>query len=202
MIRSIPIQFILLLLLGRCDKANKGVREDPQEILAETDSIAFYRGIVTSADEYENPECSLILKNKSTGMKSEILRTVYSDCHSWYIPDGTSFVEVPVDSIMALSNVFIWSEKPLQIIVEGCPDMRNKFSYFIDVSARKAWWIPANSGFIGGTEEGLMIFRSYRYVSDPEIGGRFTFLQIFNEDGDMVDSLSLEHIILSKYQDN
>lgn len=44
-----------------------------------------------------------------------------------------------------------------------------------------------------------MIFRSYRYVSDPEIAGRYTFLQIFNEEGVMVESLDLEHVKLEKH---
>lgn len=53
----------------------------------------------------------------------------------------------------------------------------------------------------GGTEEGYMVFRSYRYVSDPDIAGRYTFLQVFNDKGEMVDSLDLEHVKLKEYQD-
>lgn len=72
--------------------------------------------------------------------------------------------------------------------------MRNEFSYFIDVPSRKAWYVPANQGFIGTTsEEGYMMFQSYRYVSDPDIAGRYTFLQIFDDNGNMVDSHNLEH---------
>ena len=111
--------------------------------------------------------------------------------------DGNKFYPVPIDSILVTSRVTIYNYDPLQLIVEGCPDMRNEFSYFIDVDKRKAWYVPANQGYIGSTsEEGYMIFQSYRYVSDPDIAGRYTFLQIFDETGNMVDSLDLEHLHL------
>lgn len=194
--------FSLLLLTNCREKPNHEADSDNLEILAETDNIALYREIIDPPkDEYDIAVSILWMEKKSSGEKTEILRTVRPDWFCWYIPDGSEFFEVPIDSIFALSSAYIWHENPLEIIIEGCPDMRNQFSYFIDVPSRKAYWIPANSGFIGGTEEGYMIFRSYRYVSDPEIAGRYTFLQVFDETGEMVDSLDLEHIVLSKYQD-
>lgn len=199
-IKTLYIGLFSFLLLTNChEKPNHEADTDYLEFLAETDSIALYRETINPAkDEYDIAEFTLWMEKKSSGEKTEILRTVRPDWHCWYIADGSEFVEVPIDSILALSRAYIWNENPLQIIVEGCPDARNEFSYFIDVPSRKAYWIPANSGFIGGTEEGYMIFRSYRYVSDPDIAGIYTFLQVFNKDGEMVDSLDLEHVILSK----
>lgn len=37
-----------------------------------------------------------------------------------------------------------------------------------------------------------------RYVSDPDIAGRYTLLQIFDKTGNMVDSLDLEHVKLEQ----
>lgn len=200
--KTCSIISIILIFLCGCSTSPKDVaRYDNKKLLAQTDSIALYREIISHAkDEDDIHEFALFVKNKTTGIETEILKTVRPDWHCWYIADGNEFVEVPIDSILALSRAYIWNEKPLQIIVEGCPDARNEFSYFIDVPSRKAYWIPANSGFLGGTEEGYMIFRSYRYVSDPDIAGRYTFLQVFNKAGEMVDSLDLEHVILSKYK--
>ena len=194
---------IILIFLWDCSTSSKDVAgDDNKKLLVQTDSIALYREIIShTKDEYYIPECALFVKNKTTGIETEILRTVRPVWHCWYITDGSEFVEVPIDSILALSRAYILNENPLQIIVEGCPDMRNEFSYFIDVPSKKAYWVPANSGFLGGTEEGYMIFRSYRYVSDPDIAGRYTFLQVFNKAGEMIDSLDLEHVILSKYKD-
>ncbi|MBD5279485.1 MAG: hypothetical protein HDS35_02930 [Bacteroides sp.] len=196
------IPIVLLLCSGCCNKPNENFVNNSHELLAETDSIALYREMITPAvGEFDTSEFALLLKNKTTGIETEILKTVNLDWHCWYIPDSSKFIEVPIDSLYAFSRAYIWHENPLQIIIEGCPDCRNEFSYFIDVPSKKAYWVPANSGFLGGTEEGYMIFRSYRYVSDPEIAGRYTFLQVFNQEGEMVDSLDLEHVKLSKYRD-
>ena len=197
------ISILLIFLWGCSTSPNDVAGDDNKKLLAQTDSIALYREIISPAkDEYDIPECALFVKNKTTGIETEILRTVRPDWHCWYIADGNEFVEVPIDSLLALSRAYIWNEKPLQIIVEGCPDMRNEFSYFVDVDNRKAWYVPSNQGYIGSTsEEGYMIFQSYRYVSDPEIAGKYTFIQVFNQYGEMVDSLDLEHVKLSKYHD-
>lgn len=188
-----------ILSLWGCSHQNT-VYQDNREILAENDSVQILCEIVDSAlDSYDVPLVALVIRNKSDDSEQKLLQTVKPDWFCWYMGDGNRFVDVPIDSITAISRVFIFNDVPLQLIVQGCPDCRNEFSHFIDVENRKAWYVPANSGYVGGTEEGYMIFRSYRYVSDPDIAGRYTFLQIFDENGVMVDSLDLEHVILEKY---
>lgn len=176
-----------------------GIDSD-KEIVAENDTIALLIQIVDSAkDEYDIPEVALWIKNKTTKQETKLYQTIRPDWHCWYMGDGDRFYPVPIDSILVTSRVSIYNDNPLQLIVEGCPDMRNEFSYFIDVPARKAWYVPANQGYVGNTsEEGYMIFQSYRYVSDPDIAGRYTFLQVFDETGSLVDSLDLEHLHLEK----
>lgn len=189
------------VIISSCSCSNPNTtNQDNREILAENDSIQILCEIVDSAsDSYDVPSVVLMIRDKSDGSEQKLLQTVKPDWFCWYMGDGDKFIEVPIDSITAVSRVFIFNDNPLQLIIQGCPDYRNEFSHFIDVENRKAWYVPANSGYVGGTEEGYMIFRSYRYVSDPDIAGRYTFLQIFDENGLMVDSLDLEHIILEKY---
>ena len=194
---------VLLLLISCSEKpsAHQSVKENTKECVASTDGIEILREVVDSAkDEYDIAEVALWLRNKDTGAETKILQTVRPDWHCWNMSDGTEFYPVPFDSLLVASRVYIHNLEPLQLIVEGCPDCRNEFSYFVDVPSRKAWYVPANSGYMGGTEEGYMIFRSYRYVSDPDIAGRYTFLQVFDETGCMVDSLDLEHVKLSAYK--
>lgn len=200
------ILFICALVSWSCSQRNSsnGGNADwnsGKELVAENDSVALYIQIVDSAkDEYDIPEVALWIRNKTTKKETKLYQTVRPDWHCWYMGDGNKFYPVPIDSILVTSRVSIYNYDPLQLIVEGCPDMRNEFSYFIDVDKRKAWYVPANQGYIGSTsEEGYMIFQSYRYVSDPDIAGRYTFLQIFDETGNMVDSLDLEHVILKEY---
>lgn len=171
-----------------------------KEVLAENDSVQILSQIVDSAkDEFDVPITALWIRNKVTGQEEKLLQTVRPDWFCYYMGDGTEFVDVPIDSITAISRAYIINDDPLQLIVDGVPDCRNNFSHIIDVDSRTAKYVPANSGFLGGTEEGYLIFRSYRYVSDPDIAGRYTFLQVFDRDGYMVDSLDLEHVILEKY---
>lgn len=181
-----------------CEKS-VGTQACKWEILSENDSVKILCEVVDSAkDEFDVPVIALWIHNKSDGTENKLLQTVRPDWHCWYMSDGDQWFDVPIDSITAISRAYIINDNPLQLIVEGVPDCRNEFSHFIDVDRHTAKYIPANSGFLGRTEEGYLIFRSYRYVSDPDIAGRYTFLQVFDEDGVMVDSLDLEHVILEK----
>lgn len=191
------LAIVMPMILCSCQQVGK--RTTPEKtIVAENDSIAVLYQVVDSAkDEYDIPEVAIWIKNKTTKLETKLYQTVRPDWHCWYMGDGNRFYPVPIDSILVTSRVSIYNDDPLQLIVEGCPDMRNDFSYFIDVPARKAWYVPANQGYVGATsEESYMIFQSYRYVSDPDIAGRYTFLQLFDETGNMVESLDLEHLHL------
>lgn len=191
------LAIVMPMILCSCQQVGK--RTTPEKtIVAENDSIAVLYQVVDSAkDEYDIPEVAIWIKNKKTEEETKLYQTIRPDWHCWYMVDGNNFYSVSIDSILVTSRVSIYNDDPLQLIVEGCPDMRNEFSYFIDVSRRKAWYIPANQGYVGHTsEERYMIFQSYRYVSDSDIAGRYTFLQLFDETGNMVDSLDLEHLHL------
>ena len=189
------------MIMYGCHKVDKQITPDKTTV-AENDSMAILYQVVDSAkDEYDIPEVAIWIKNKTTKQETKLYQTVRSDGHCWYMGDGNKFYPVPIDSIFVTSSVSIYNDDPLQLIVEGCPDMRNEFSYFIDVPSRKAWYVPSNQGYIGKTsEEGYMIFQSYRYVSDPDIAGRYTFLQLFDNKGNLVDSLDLEHLHLEMNQ--
>lgn len=205
---KILVLLICVVTLLSCNQRNSANGKHPdwgsdKKLVAQNDSVAVYIQVVDSAkDEYDIHEVALWIKKKTTKEEIKLYQTVRPDWHCWYMGDGDKFYPVPIDSILVTSRVTICNYNPLQLIVEGCPDMRNEFSYFIDVDKRKAWYVPANQGYIGSTfEEGYMIFQSYRYVSDPDIAGRYTFLQVFNKNGVMVDSLDLEHVRLKEYQD-
>ena len=184
--------------LWGCENPN-GLQTNKLAILAENDSVQILWEVVDSAqDEFDVPVTALWIRNKSSGDEKKLLQTVRPDQHCWYMGDGDRWFDVPIDSIAAISKAYIVSDNPLRLLVEGIPDCRNVFSYVIDISTHTAKYVPSNSGFLGATEEGYLIFLSYRYVSDKDIAGRYTFLQIFDENGAMVDSLDLEHVILER----
>ena len=188
---------VMAAMLSGCQQEHKQATTD-MAVMAENDSVAVLCQVVDSAkDEYDVPEVAIWIKNKTSGDKTKLYQTVRPDWHAWYMGDGNKFRSVSIDSILVTDLVTIYNNDPLQLIVEGCPDMRNEVSYFIDVPSRKAWYVPANAGYVGSTAvEHCMIFQSYRYVSDPDIAGRYTYLQIFDNKGVMVDSLNMEHVHL------
>lgn len=146
---------------------------------------------VPAKDWMDVAKVSLWLYNKSTKGSSRLLTTVKPESFWWYQSDGINGVDYPIDSITAIHKIIPVDSTTL--IVEGCPDNRNLFSYIIDIPNRKATYIPCNSGIVGFTsEEGLIIGQSYRYVSDPDIAGRYTYLQVFDWNGNQVAHLDLE----------
>lgn len=198
------LPLLVVLAMHSCGTPTpKTPPERPKTVLAEDDSYEILREVVDSAeDQYDVDVVALWVKDKETGTQTKLLQTVRPNGGAWYVADGKNFIPAPIDSINTIYNAYIYSRDPLRIIVEGCPDMRNIYSYFIDVPSRKAWYVPANSGYLVTTaDQGYMIFQSYRYGPDG-IGGRYTFLQVFNDEGEMVDSLSLERLYLEQLPDD
>lgn len=188
---------VMAAMLSGCQQEHKQATTD-MAVMAENDSVAVLCQVVDSAkDEYDIPEVAIWIKNKTSGEKTKLYKTVRPDWYAWYMADGNNFCPISIDSIYVTDMVTIYNNDPLQLIVEGCLDMRNEFSYFIDVPSRRAWYVPANGGYVGCIAvEHCMIFQSYRYVSDPDRAGRYTFLQIYDYNGVMVDTLNLEHVNL------
>ena len=206
MTKRLLIFFLPLLVVlashSGCTSTKKTLPERPKTVLAEDERYEILREVVDSAeDQYDVDIVALWVKDKKTGKNTKLLQTVRPDGAAWYVADGKNFTPAPIDSINAIYNAYIYSWDPLRIIVEGCPDTRNIYSYFIDVPSRKAWYVPANSGYLTTTDnEGYMIFQSYRY-GPVGYAGRYTFLHGFNEEGEMVDSLSLERLFIENNAD-
>lgn len=146
---------------------------------------------VAPKNEFDVAQVSVWLYYKSAKQSVKLLTTAPPKGFRWYQPDGTEGFDFPIDSISAIHKVIPVDLSTL--IVEGCPDVRNLYSYIIDIPNRKATYIPCNAGIVGFTsEEGLIIGQSYRYSSDPEVAGRYSCIQIFDWDGNQVADLDLE----------
>lgn len=192
-----------VVILSGCSKMSAESSSVSKErvVMARTDSIEVLSEVVVpNVDAFENDIVALWIKNLNTGKEEKLFETVKPDNFGWIMSDGDRFIPVSIDSIPVAQIIHILDGTGLRMIVEGCPDMRNIYSYLVDIPSRKAWYIPSNSGFMGETfEEGCLVFRSYRYMGG-ESGGRYTFIQVF-DDGVMVDSLDLRHVITGKLPD-
>lgn len=148
-------------------------------------------------DDFDLGTVSLWILNKADGKASKFMTTRRPTESYWYLPDGRKGLKMTADNITAVDNVIAVGDSTL--IVSGVPDFRNIYSYIVDIPSHEAVMLPCNSGIVGFTaEEGLIIGLSYRYFPDPDIGGRYTYLQIFDWDGNQVAGLDLKDQLLSR----
>ena len=99
----------------------------------------------------------------------------------------------PKDSIASIyqAKIISWPDKPLRIVVDGCPDRRNVWSYIVAEDLDEAILLPTNAGFLGhALEEDLLIAQSYEYY-DYETGGRYNVIKVFNNQGDLLTTIPI-----------
>ena len=90
-------------------------------------------------------------------------------------------VEVPMHLIAVASSASYASEDLSKIVVEGCPDGRNVWTYIIDLNKRTAIQLPSTEGVQNiDLDKGEIIVASYGYYSE---GGRYTVNKAYSLDG-------------------
>lgn len=90
-------------------------------------------------------------------------------------------VAVPMNMIAVASSASYASEDFSKIVVEGCPDGRNTWTYIIDIPKHTAIQLPSTEGVQDiDMDEGEIIAASYGYY--PE-GGRYTVNKAYSLDG-------------------
>lgn len=135
---------------------------------------------------------SVWIVNKQQNKTTRLLVTNPAAQSVWDRMQDRNAVSVPLTQIAAAYKArFVPGQN--KVIVEGVPDARNVWSYLIDLDTKKACQLSSNSGFVGfcGEDETYIVMQSYRYNSDPEVGGRFTVLQLFTTNGRFVKELEV-----------
>ena len=90
-------------------------------------------------------------------------------------------VAVPMHLIAVASSAQYASEDLSKIVVEGCPDGRNMWTYIIDLIKRTAIQLPSTEGVQEiDMDKGEIIAASYGYY--PE-GGRYTVNKAYSLEG-------------------
>lgn len=80
-----------------------------------------------------------------------------------------------------IDNIYLLPWSSTLLLVEGCPDARNVWTYIIDLENRKAVQLPSTEGVGGLAPKRRLIYaRSYRYY--PE-GGRYSVERAYTADG-------------------
>lgn len=132
MSKLLVLLFIALLVLG-CTSypQKKSSIDNSTKILDSYGNLEILSEIIDSAkNEYDVDVVRLWIRDTFSEKMNILLQTMRSpEPNCWYLPDGNRFVPISYDSIPVTSFVKIWRESPLQLIISGCPDMRNIYSF-------------------------------------------------------------------------
>ena len=90
-------------------------------------------------------------------------------------------VVVPMHEIAAAERAMFASKDCKRIVVEGCPDARNIWTYITDLDTRTVMQLPGTEGVQDiNQDKGEIILASYGYYEE---GGRYTYQKAYSLDG-------------------
>ena len=73
---------------------------------------------------------------------------------------------------------------PRLLLVEGCPEARNVWTYIIDLEAKTARQFPSTEGILSFSASGdTLVLGAYRY---HEEGGRYSVARTYTLEGQLV----------------
>lgn len=127
---------------------------------------------------------SVWLANQRTGKVRRILMTNPTAAGMWdEMKEKNGGVEVEMHLIATAEKAMFASADGKKIIVEGCPDARNTWTYLIDLDTRKAMQIPGTEGVQEiNIDKKEIITASYGYYPAPDYG-RYTYSCAYSLDG-------------------
>ena len=125
---------------------------------------------------------SVWLTNKRTGKVFRVCVTNPMAEAQWGNMNGdqSDAIDVPLTQIAAADKAIIVPGDNVKIIVEGCPDARNIWSYIIDPYTGTAKQLPSSEGVISlDSDKKEIIAASYGYDSD----GRYSVKKAYSLEG-------------------
>ena len=127
---------------------------------------------------------SVWLADERTGTAQKVCQTNPNAQAQWekMKSESSDAVEVPIDQIAIASKAFVTPYG--KVIVEGCPDARNIWTYIIDPDKHTAKQFPSTEGVVEiDWEKEEIILASYGY--DIEMG-RYTYTRAYSVDGKFI----------------
>ena len=119
--------------------------------------------------------------DERSGTAKKVLTTNPTAAGNWNSMSDHNSADVPMHLIATASKAYIAPGDVSKIIVEGCPDARNIWTYIIDIDTHTAKQLPSTEGVQDlDWEKKEIIVASYDYY--PE-GGRYTYSEAYSLDG-------------------
>ncbi|MBO4673158.1 MAG: hypothetical protein J5616_02270 [Bacteroidaceae bacterium] len=128
---------------------------------------------------------SVWLADERVGTVRKILTTNPTAAPEWekMNKENSNAVEVPLHLVATAEKAYLAPGDVSKIIVEGCPDGRNTWTYIIDTDTRTAKQFPSTEGVQSRDwNKKEIILASYGYYPAPDFG-RYTYNRAYSLDG-------------------
>ena len=128
---------------------------------------------------------SVWLADERAGTVRKVLTTNPTAAAMWdeMKKKDSDAVDVPIHLVATAEKAYLVPGDFSKIIVEGCPDGRNTWTYIIDTQKRTAKQFPSNEGVQSiDYEKKEIILASYGYNPAPDYG-RYTYNRAYSVDG-------------------
>ena len=125
---------------------------------------------------------SVWLADEKVGTVRKICQTNPTATPNWEKMSGkkANAVDVPIHLIAVAEKAYLAPGDVGKVIVEGCPDGRNIWTYIIDVDTHTAKQFPSTEGVVNlDWEKKEIILSAYGYDDD----GRYAFISAYDLDG-------------------
>lgn len=177
------ILYTFILLLGLLNAAAQGIPATAVCQDTHYDCAVYINQERPSANEGEVPAVNSVWwKNLATGEVIFVCQTNPNAAAHWAEMQGreAAAVEVPVTDIIAADQAKIAPGNGRQLIIEGCPDGRNLWTYVFDLDTNIVRQLPSTEGVVGiDYDKGELILSAYGYDDD----GRYSFLNAYTPAG-------------------
>ena len=153
-------------------------------------SLYVYTKLYRAASE-DDPAAvkSIWLFDQMSGRVDSLLTTDFNAESRWLDMNGRP-VEVPLTQIAAADRVCFVPGHPQLLLVEGCPDARNVWTYIVDLESMTVRQFPSTEGLISFSTAGdTLVLGAYRY---HEEGGRYSVARTFTLAGQLVQEEELD----------
>ncbi len=158
---------------------------EEMKLLAEGNRKAFYLRLdAPLGDDDFVGQYTLYVKDLPNGSLTPLFQTspFGKQGTKLKIKKGDNYVE---EGIEAVEEIILLSDS--KILINGCPDTRNIYSYIYDLATRKVVFLDVYSGYVKTIEENgrpLIVMATYAY--DYDGGGRYGIYVYFDMDGNRV----------------
>ena len=159
---------------------------DSAELADETSKRAIYTKVEKKATEGESANTvSVWIKDKTSGHATRLFTTQPLSKPLWEQMKDCKPVDVALEDIAAADIVCFIPFDTSKILVEGCPDARNIWTYIVDLRTKTAKQFCSSEGLILFNEDDkTIVLGSYDY---HEEGGRYSIARTFTIDGTLVN---------------